>query len=37
MKGQGKTIALEILPETSHFEMMNIPSSTFDAVLRAIG
>ena len=37
MKGQGKAIALEILPGTSHFEMMNIPSSTFDAVLRAIG
>jgi pimeloyl-ACP methyl ester carboxylesterase len=37
MQGKGKEIALEILPETSHFEMMNIPSTTFDAVLRAIG
>jgi pimeloyl-ACP methyl ester carboxylesterase len=37
MKGQGKTIALEILPGTSHFEMMNVPSSTFDALIRAIG
>jgi pimeloyl-ACP methyl ester carboxylesterase len=37
MKGHGKTIALEVLPGTSHFEMMNIPSSTFDALIRAIG
>lgn len=36
MKDQGKSIALEVLPGTSHFEMMNIPSSTFDAVLGAI-
>lgn len=36
MKEQGKLIALEVLPGTSHFEMMNIPSSTFDAVLKAI-
>ena len=36
MKEQGKSIALEVLPGTSHFEMMNIPSSTFDAVLKAI-
>lgn len=36
MKGHGKAITLEVLPGTSHFEMMNIPSSTFDAVLRAI-
>ena len=37
MKEQGKSIALEVLPGTSHFEMMNIPSSTFDALIRAIG
>jgi pimeloyl-ACP methyl ester carboxylesterase len=37
MKSHGKTIALEVLPGTSHFEMMNIPSSTFDALVRAIG
>jgi acetyl esterase/lipase len=36
MREQGKSIALEVLPGTSHFEMMNIPSSTFDAVLKAI-
>ena len=36
MKEQGKSITLEVLPGTSHFEMMNIPSSTFDAVIRAI-
>lgn len=36
MKEQGKSIALEVLPGTSHFEMMNIPSSTFDAALKAI-
>lgn len=37
MKEQGKSIALEVLPGTTHFEMMNIPSSTFDALIRAIG
>ena len=36
MKEQGKSIALEVLPGTSHFEMMNIPSSTFDAVINAV-
>jgi hypothetical protein len=27
---------LEILSETSHFQMMDIPSKTFDALLRHI-
>jgi acetyl esterase/lipase len=36
MREQGKSIALEVLPGTSHFEMMNIPSSTFDAVISAV-
>jgi pimeloyl-ACP methyl ester carboxylesterase len=36
MKSQGKAVTLEILPGTSHFEMMNIPSSTYDALVRAI-
>jgi len=36
MREQGKSIALEVLPGTSHFEMMNIPSSTFDAVINAV-
>ena len=37
MAGHGKKIELHILPNTSHFEMMNVPSSTFDALIRAIG
>lgn len=36
MKMAGKDISLEILPETSHFEMMNIPSPTFSALLLAL-
>lgn len=36
MKEQGKSIELESLPGTSHFEMMNIPSKTFDALMRAL-
>jgi pimeloyl-ACP methyl ester carboxylesterase len=36
MKAYGKKVSLEILPETSHFQMMEIPSPTFEALLRAI-
>ena len=36
MKSYGQEIVLEILPGTSHFEMMNIPSPTYTALLRAI-
>lgn len=36
MKKHGKAVTLEVLPSTSHFEMMNVPSPTFDALLRAI-
>ncbi len=36
MKSQGKAVTLEVLPGTSHFEMMNIPSSTYDAIVRVI-
>ena len=36
MKKQGKEISLEILPETSHFQMMETPSITFEALLAAI-
>lgn len=37
MGKHGKEVALEVLPGTSHFEMMNAPSPTFDALIRAIG
>ncbi len=37
MGKHGKEVALEVLPGTSHFEMMNVPSPTFDALIRAIG
>lgn len=37
MGKHGKEVALEVLPGTSHFEMMNAPSPTFDALMRAIG
>lgn len=37
MGKHGKDVALEVLPGTSHFEMMNAPSPTFDALMRAIG
>lgn len=36
MKSYGQEIVLEILPGTSHFEMMNTPSPTYTALLRAI-
>jgi pimeloyl-ACP methyl ester carboxylesterase len=36
MKSYGQEILLEILPGTSHFEMMDIPSPTYTALLRAI-
>ena len=36
MRKHGKAVTLEVLPGTSHFEMMNAPSSTFDALIRAI-
>ncbi|CAN2174099.1 Aes Esterase/lipase [Candidatus Nanopelagicaceae bacterium] len=36
MKSQAKTVALEILPGVSHFQMMEIPSSTFTAILQSI-
>jgi pimeloyl-ACP methyl ester carboxylesterase len=36
MEKFGKEIGLEILTGTSHFEMMEIPSPTFEALLRAI-
>ncbi len=37
MGKHGKEVAIEVLPGTSHFEMMNVPSPTFDALIRAIG
>ncbi len=33
MKRHGKEIPLVILPETSHFQMMDIPSKTYDALI----
>ncbi len=36
MKKQGKEISLEVLAETTHFQMMEIPSRTFEALLKAI-
>jgi pimeloyl-ACP methyl ester carboxylesterase len=36
MRTFGKENLLEILSETSHFQMMDIPSKTFDALLRHI-
>ena len=36
MAGHGKKIELHILPNTSHFEMMNVPSATFTAILQSI-
>lgn len=36
MAAHGVTIELEILAGTSHFEMMEVPSSTFDAILKAL-
>jgi pimeloyl-ACP methyl ester carboxylesterase len=34
MKSQAKTVALEILPGVSHFQMMEVPSSTLNAILQ---
>lgn len=36
MKRHGKEIPLVILSETSHFEMMDIPSATYDAIIEAL-
>lgn len=36
MKRQGREIPLVILPETSHFQMMDVPSATFDAIIEAL-
>ncbi len=36
MAKHGKTIALTVLPETSHFQMMEVPSSTLDAIVKVI-
>jgi pimeloyl-ACP methyl ester carboxylesterase len=36
MKRHGKDIPLVMLPETSHFEMMDIPSATYDAIIEAL-
>lgn len=37
MKKHGQEVTLEVLAGTSHFEMMNVPSPTFDALISAIG
>jgi acetyl esterase/lipase len=36
MKAHGKEITLDLLDNTSHFEMMEIPSKTLDAILLAL-
>lgn len=36
MKRHGREIPLVILPETSHFQMMNIPSQTYDAIIESL-
>ena len=36
MKAHGKEITLDLLEDTSHFEMMEIPSKTLDAILLAL-
>jgi pimeloyl-ACP methyl ester carboxylesterase len=36
MKRHGREIPLVVLPETSHFQMMDIPSPTFDAIIEAL-
>ena len=36
MKSQAKTVTLEVLPGVSHFQMMEVPSSTFTAILRSL-
>jgi pimeloyl-ACP methyl ester carboxylesterase len=36
MKRHGKSVTLEILDGVSHFQMMDVPSPTFSAILRSI-
>ena len=36
MKKQGKNVTLEVLDGTTHFQMMDIPSPTFTAILNSI-
>lgn len=36
MKQHGKSVTLEVLEGVSHFQMMDVPSPTFDAILRSI-
>lgn len=36
MKKQTKTVTLEVLPGVSHFQMMDLPSATFTAILQSI-
>lgn len=36
MKAHGKEITLDLLEDTSHFQMMEIPSKTLDAILLAL-
>lgn len=36
MKSHGQVIELEVLPGTTHFEMMDVPSATLTAILAAI-
>lgn len=36
MKRHGREIPLVVLPEISHFQMMDIPSATYDAIIEAL-
>ena len=36
MKRHGREIPLVILPETSHFQMMDIPSATYEAIIESL-
>lgn len=36
MKKHAKTVTLEVLPGVSHFQMMDVPSATFNAILQSI-
>jgi pimeloyl-ACP methyl ester carboxylesterase len=36
MKNRAKAVTLEVLPDVSHFQMMEVPSSTFTAILQSI-
>jgi pimeloyl-ACP methyl ester carboxylesterase len=36
MKKHAKTVTLEVLPGVSHFQMMDLPSATFTAILQSI-